>query len=376
MAPPRVAIVHDWLTAMGGAERVLEQMLAALPQADLFTLIDNGQCLTPEIRSRHATHTSWLQRVPGITRAYRRLAPLMPGAIEALDLRAYDLVLSSSWAFAHGVITPERCAHLAYVHSPMRWAWDMQDEYLDRAGLQGMLGRLARWQLARLRRWDVQAAQRPDALVANSAFVAQRIRDCWHRPAEVIYPPVSIPEVLPQATPHGAWVSVSRLVPYKRVDLWVKAFALLPEHRLLIAGDGPQREELQAMATPNVQFLGRITDREITGLLAGARGFVQASKEDFGIAVLEAQGCGTPVLAYGVGGAQETVRGLDQSQPTGMLFDSLDPESAAQAVIAFERHTFSPQDCRRNAERFSPARFQSELVTAVNTLGFELAPPA
>lgn len=376
MAPPRVAIVHDWLTAMGGAERVLEQMLAALPQADLFTLIDNGQCLTPEIRSRHATHTSWLQRVPGITRAYRRLAPLMPGAIEALDLRAYDLVLSSSWAFAHGVITPERCAHLAYVHSPMRWAWDMQDEYLDRAGLQGMLGRLARWQLARLRRWDVQAAQRPDALVANSAFVAQRIRDCWHRPAEVIYPPVSIPEVLPQATPHGAWVSVSRLVPYKRVDLWVKAFALLPEHRLLIAGDGPQREELQAMATPNVQFLGRITDREITGLLAGARGFVQASKEDFGIAVLEAQGCGTPVLAYGVGGAQETVRGLDQSQPTGMLFDSLDPESAAQAVIAFERHTFSPQDCRRNAERFSPARFQSELVTAVNTLGFELSPPA
>ena len=374
--PPRIAVIHDWLTANGGAERVLECMLHCVPDADLFTLIDTGECLPPTLRARHRIFTSRLQKLPFALRHYRRLAPLMPGAIEALDLRAYDLVLSSSWAFAHGVITPERCAHLAYVHSPMRWAWDMQDEYLDRAGLQGMLGWLARWQLARLRRWDVQAAQRPDTLVANSAFVAQRIQDCWHRPAEVIYPPVSIPETLPQATPHGAWVSVSRLVPYKRVDLWVKAFALLPEHRLLIAGDGPQRKELQAMATPNVQFLGRITDREITTLLAGARGFVQASKEDFGIAVLEAQGCGTPVLAYGVGGAQETVRGLDQSQPTGMLFESLDPESAAQAVIEFERHTFMRQDCRLNAERFSPARFQSELVTAVNTLGFALAPPA
>lgn len=376
MAQPRIAIVHDWLTAMGGAERVLEQMLAALPQADLFTLIDNGRTLAPELRRQHRVVTSRLQHLPGADRYYRHLAPLMPGAIEALDLRAYDLVLSSSWAFAHGVITPAHCRHLAYVHSPMRWAWDMEDEYLDQAGLRGLLGRLARWQLARLRRWDVQAARRPDVLVANSAFVAQRIHECWGRNAEVVFPPVTIAPQLPQVAAHGAYVSVSRLVPYKRVDLWVKAFAFLPDRQLIVAGDGPERERLQAMAGPNVRFVGRITDREITELMAGARGFLQASKEDFGIAVLEAQGCGTPVLAYGVGGAQETVRGLDQPQPTGMLFDTLDPEGAAQAVRAFERHTFMRKDCRMNAERFSPARFQSELVTAINTLGFELASPA
>ena len=374
--PPRIAVIHDWLTANGGAERVLECMLHCVPDADLFTLIDSGECLPPLIRARHRIVTSRLQKLPFALRHYRRLAPLMPGAIEALDLRAYDLVLSSSWAFAHGVITPAHCRHLAYVHSPMRWAWDMEDEYLDQAGLRGLLGRLARWQLARLRRWDVQAAGRPDVLVANSAFVAQRIRDCWHRPAAVIYPPVTIAPQLPQVAAHGAYVSVSRLVPYKRVDLWVKAFAFLPDRQLIVAGDGPERERLQAMAGPNVRFVGRITDREITELMAGARGFLQASKEDFGIAVLEAQGCGTPVLAYGVGGAQETVRGLDQPQPTGMLFDTLDPEAAAQAVRAFERHRFMRQDCRMNAERFSPARFQSELVTAVNRLGFELAPPA
>ncbi len=367
-ASPKVAIVHDWLTTPGGAERVLWRLCGILPNADLFTLIDDGKTLPQTLRSRHAVTTSWLQAIPGIAKSYRWLVPLMPAEIERFDFSGYDLVVSSSWAFSHGVKTGEATQHLAYVHSPMRWAWDMEEEYLEQTTFNNALKHLARARIARLREWDLSAAKRPDQLIANSQFIQERIQRCWSRDSSVIHPPVTVPPGLPQVTSHGAYVSVSRLVPYKRVDLWVKAFAHLPDQRLIVAGDGPEMARLKSMATPNVSFVGWVSDEKAIELMAGAKGFLQASKEDFGISVVEAQGCGTPVLAYRVGGASETVRGLDSPAPTGMLFDDLSAEAMAEAIQTFEGCGFSAADCRDNALRFSPQAFDRGMQDRIATL--------
>ncbi len=362
---PRVAIVHDWLTTPGGAERVLWRLCSILPNADLFTLIDDGKTLPSALRARHALKTSWLQAIPGIAKSYRWLVPLMPAEIERFDLSGYDIVVTSSWAFSHGVKTSDKTHHLAYVHSPMRWAWDMEDEYLEQTTFNATLKHLARARIATLRDWDLSAAKRPDKLIANSQFIRDRIERCWSRESSVIYPPVSIPETLPNVNAHGAYVSVSRLVPYKRVDLWVRAFAHLPDRQLIVAGDGPEMARLRSIATPNVSFVGWVSDEKAIELMAGARGFLQASKEDFGISVVEAQGCGTPVLAYRVGGASETVSGLESPNPTGILFDDLSPEAMAQAILAFERESFSRAACRENALRFSPQVFDAQIKASL-----------
>jgi glycosyltransferase involved in cell wall biosynthesis len=365
---PRVAIVHDWLTTPGGAERVLWRLCSILPNADLFTLIDDDRTLPRALRNRHTVKTSWLQAIPGIAKSYRWLVPLMPAEIERFDFSGYDIVVSSSWAFSHGVKTSSNTQHLAYVHSPMRWAWDMEEEYLEQTTFNTTLKHLARARIAKLRDWDISAAKRPDQLIANSQFIQDRIQRCWSRDSSVIYPPVTIPSELPKASSHGAYVSVSRLVPYKRVDLWVKAFAHLPNQRLIVAGDGPEMAKLKSMATPNITFVGWVSDEKAIELMAGARGFLQASKEDFGISVVEAQGCGTPVLAYRVGGASETVKGLDSSTPTGMLFDDLSPEAMAESIRDFERQAFSAVDCRENALRFSPQAFDQGMQDSIAAL--------
>lgn len=370
----RVAIVHDWLTAAGGAERVLDRICRAFPQADLFTLFGDLSALPRDLAQKHKLQTSWLQGLPGIRRLYRGLAPLMPKAVEGLDLRGYDLVLSSSWAFAHGALADAShgARHLAYIHSPMRWAWDMKEEYLSRTRLPMGLRQLAEQQLAKLRTWDIAAAQRPQALLANSQFIRERIARCWSRDASVIYPPVVLPGAAfdpPRARdPRAPYLSVCRLVGYKRVDLLVKAFAYLPDRRLWVAGDGPEMAALRRMAPPNVEFLGWVHDEEVRSLMSECKAFLQASREDFGISVVEAQGCGTPVLAYGRGGARETVRGLDDPRPTGMFFETRDPEALANTIIDFERYCFSPDDCRDQAQRFSPEVFDSALQSAVKAL--------
>lgn len=367
-------MVHDWLTANGGAERVLECLLEMLPSADLYTLIDSGKCLTPQLRQRHRIYTSYLQSLPGIGRYYRLTAPLMPNAIESFNLRAYDLVISSSWAFAHGVITPASAAHLAYVHSPMRWAWDMEDEYLEQSGLAAWMQSPAKRQLARLRRWDVQAGSRADHVVANSQFVAQRIARYWSRESTVLHPPVQLTAGIGavRSEPHGAYISVSRLVPYKRIDVWVQAFRHVPDRRLIVVGEGPELSRLRDIAGANVQFTGRISDQQVIALMSGARGFVQASKEDFGISAIEAQGCGIPVLAYQEGGARETIRPVGTTGATGMLFGSLEPEAVAAAIVQFEQHEFNSEDCRANAQRFSPQRFREGMHSRIREIGIDL----
>jgi glycosyltransferase involved in cell wall biosynthesis len=381
----RVALVHDWLTASGGAERVLAELLTLFPKADVFTLFGSTEALPRSAPAVAHLSKSWLASIPGMSRHYRAFAPLMPNAIESIRLRGFDLVISSSWAFAHGIRKPSGAKHLAYIHSPMRWAWDMEAEYLQQSGLEGktLVGKtvesFVRWQLAKLRRWDRSAGQRPDALVANSAFVQQRIQNCWGRQSEVIYPPVTLPadwntcapKITPAKQTQRPYLSLSRLVPYKRVDAWIEAFRGMPDRQLLIAGDGPERARLEQLAPPNVTFLGWVSEAEAQRLLRTSRGYLQASKEDFGISVVEAQANGLPVLAYGVGGAQETVRdagkhGMDR--PTGLLIDNLEPHALVRAVTAFERIAFRPEDCRAHAERFSGERFRASVEAMVDRL--------
>ena len=367
----RVAIVHDWLVAAGGAERVLARMLHLFPQAKVYSLFGDASAIPlPANATPPSVQTSYLQGLPGLRGYYRSLAPLMPWAIESLRVRDVDLVLSSAWAFAHGVQLNPAVPHLAYIHSPMRWAWDMRDDYLAQSGLSShwLLGRLARWQIQRLRQWDLKAAARPTRLVANSQFIQGRIQRCWQRASDCLYPPVRAP--LSQATlqataPHGAFVTVSRLVPYKRVDAIVQAFAHLPNLQLMVAGDGPERQRLQAMATKNVRFTGWVTEDRATELLAGSRGFIQASKEDFGIAAVEAQACGVPVLAYGEGGALETVN--TGPNPSGVYLQDLSPLPLAQAIDAFARRSFRLEDCQANARRFSPEAFDTGLMRLIES---------
>lgn len=381
----RVALVHDWLTASGGAERVLAELLTIFPRAELFSLFGSVRALPQQAPQVTRLSTSWLSAVPGITRHYRAFAPLMPRAIESIRLDGFDLIVTSSWAFAHGIRKPSRARHLAYVHSPMRWAWDMESEYLRQSGLEGKtaVGRavesIARWQLAKLRRWDRSAGQRPDALVANSAFVQRRIRDCWGRESEVVYPPVTLPPGWNDPLHRGQgidqqrrpYLSLSRLVAYKRVDAWIEAFRRMPERQLIIAGDGPERARLERLSPENVTFLGWVSEPEALRLLRTSRGYLQASKEDFGISVLEAQANGLPVLAYGVGGAQETVRDAGRagmSDPTGLLVDSLDPDALVRALQTFEQIAFRPEHCRAHAEQFSSSRFRASIEAMVERL--------
>jgi glycosyltransferase involved in cell wall biosynthesis len=365
----RVAIVHDWLYTLGGAEQVLREMLRCYPDADVFTLFD---VLTPEDRAKigfKKAKTSFLQNMPFIRKLHRSYLPLMPIAIEQFDLSGYDLVISSSYAVAKGVITGPNQLHISYVHSPMRYAWDLQHAYLKESGLTGGIkSALARALLHRIRIWDVRTAHGPDAMLANSNFVAKRIKKVYGREAQVIYPPVTM-STLPNDLPSGGhFLAASRLVPYKKIEAVIRAFAELPDLKLVVAGHGPDAERLQAIAGPNVSFVGFVTDERMRELMATARAFVFAAEEDFGIIVVEAQAEGAPVLALGRGGARETVSAAPGHR-TGMFFDSPRPEAIAQCVRAFvaQEASFSRAECRARAEIFSAARFRSELMAFIDS---------
>lgn len=372
----RVALVSDPLTVYGGAERVIEQMLLIYPAAEVFALID---ILPPAQRSflggRPVT-TSFLQRIPGAARRYQSLFPLWPLAIEQFDLTAYDLVISSHHGVAYGVLTRPGQVHVSYVHSPMRYAWDQQHAYLREAGLErGVRSWLARWALHKARLWDFAAARRPDILVANSHFVAERIRKAHRRKAAVVHPPVAT-DALASATLPGSvtdrgvgggyYLSVGRLVPYKRTELLARAFAKMPDRRLKIVGDGPDTGRIAALGVPNIELLGRVSTGEVRRLMAGADALIYAGVEDFGIAAVEAQAAGTPVVAYRAGGMAEIVAGLEASRPTGCFIESQTEEGVVAAVRAFEG---APRpragDCIANAARFSEARFRTEFAGIV-----------
>jgi len=368
VSEPRIAVVHDWLETWGGSENVLADLLRLYPQADLYALVD---FLPDAFRARlsgRTPRTTFLQRIPAARRHFRQLLPLFPRAIESLELQGYDVVISSSHAVAKGVRTSRSQLHLCYCHTPMRYAWDLRELYLESGGLAGgPLGFAARRMLDRLRDWDRAACTRVDAFVANSAFIRDRIARCYDREATVIHPPVDVgyftpDDAAPAPAARGYYVAASRLVPYKRMDRVVGAFRELPDRRLIVAGDGPEAARVRAAAGPNVELVGELSPERMRPLLRGARAFVFAAEEDFGILPVEAQACGTPVIAFGRGGALETVRGQHDPHPTGRFFDEQSPAAIAAAVRQFEAQdrAITAADCRANAERFSSARFAAE----------------
>lgn len=373
----RVAVVHDWLNVIGGAERVLEQILKLYPGADVFTLTDTLPAAERGFLGTSNVHQSMIGRIPWLRHRHKLALPLMPTAIEALDMSGYDLVISSSFAVAKGVITRPDALHVCYCHSPMRYLWDLEHTYRRDAGLdRGLRGVLASFLFNHLRMWDVTSASRPQLLLANSNFTASRIARYWGRTSTLLPPPVDLSRFALRDTRGGGdYLTVSRLVPYKRHDLMVRAFAALPDRRLLIVGDGPQRAALEKIATPNVVFLGALSDREVADHMRRARAFLFAAHEDFGIVPVEAQACGTPVIAYGVGGVRDTVRSWPAQQPTGLFFDQQTPESLRTAIMTFEsiEDTFDPVVLRANAERFGNEQFRERLAgmidAALNTQG-------
>jgi len=356
----RMAIAHEWFDKHAGSERVVEQILNRYPAADLFSLVD---FLPPEQRGfiqHKPITTSFLQSLPGARRHFRQYLPLMPLAIEQLDFSGYDIIISSHHAVAKGIITRADQLHISYVHTPLRYGWDLQHQYLANMGTAK--GAIARIILHYLRLWDIASAHRVDYFIANSRTVARRIQKTYRRPAQVVYPPVDVERFTPSSQRDDYYVVLSRFVPYKRVDLIVAAFAKLGLP-LVVIGDGPDAAKIRRLATPNIQLLPPQPEAVVTDYLNRCKAFVYAAEEDFGIAAVEAQAAGAPVIAYGRGGVTETVI----PNKTGILFSHQTVDSLMKAVLAYDSDPkqFRVEDMRYNAERFSPGQFHQNLTTVV-----------
>ena len=363
-ADPKIAIVHEWLVTVAGAERVLSELLSCFPDADLYAVIDFLPDNAADDIKKRVAGTTFIQALPRARTRYRSYLPLMPLAIEQLDLSAYDIVISSSHAVAKGVITGPDQLHVSYVHTPMRYIWDLQHQYLRESGLdRGLKGYVARWLLHRLRLWDVRTSTGVDRFIANSGYVRRRIAKTYRRDAQVIYPPVDVTDFTPGETKDDFYLAASRLVPYKRIDLIVEAFTRMPERKLVVIGDGPDRRKVERAAGPNVTLLGHQSKDAMIDHMRRARALVFAAEEDFGIMPVEVQACGTPVVAFGKGGALETVVPLGRDNPTGLFFDDQTPAAICGAIDRFEAAAdrFTAQNCRNQAMRFSADRFRREI---------------
>ena len=369
----RYAMVHEWLTpkATGGSELVVQEILQHV-EADLFALID-FESRNPEsyLYGRSIGHT-FLQHFPGAENGVQKYLPFMPLAIEQLDLRDYDVILSSSHAVAKGVLTRAHQVHISYCHAPMRYAWDLTFDYLEQSNIHwGLKGILTRYFLSRLRQWDVLSANRVDHFIANSRTTADRIWRCYRRRAEVIYPPVAIDRFTFTAQKQDFYLTVSRLVGYKQVGLIIQAFNEL-DLPLIVIGEGRDAEKLQRLAKPNIQFLGWRSNTDVAHYMAQAKAFVYAAYEDFGIAPVEAQACGTPVIAYGQGGTGESVKDFRTwgDRGTGILFRRQTVSDLSAAVLHFEewRKQTVPEEIRRHAEQFSPEKFRDRYLQSVDRI--------
>ena len=372
----RVALVHDWLTGMRGGEKCLEAICELFPDADLYTLFYVPDRVSPVIRSMNV-RASWLNRLPGVERYYRYGLPLFPGAVERLPLGDYDLIVSSSHCAAKGIF-PDGALHISYIHSPMRYIWDMHDAYFGPgASVPARLG-MALFR-GYLQRWDVRSANRVHYFVANSKHVAGKVKDLYGRVAEVIHPPVDLDKFHTDIHDHreSFYLIVSALVPYKNIQLAIAAFHDL-RMPLKIVGGGPLRKSLEARAGANVEFLGWVDDARLAALYAECEALVFPGGEDFGIVPLEAQASGRPVIAYGKGGVRESVIGIDDrcgSGATGIFFSEPTPASLIEAVRRYQKikHTFEPAALRRHASGFSRAAFQTQMKELIDTKLFQRA---
>ena len=364
----KIAIVHEWFVTYAGSERVVEQILNLFPHADLFAVVDFLNDSQRGFIQNKPVKTTFIQKLPFAKAKFRQYLPLMPLAIEQLDLSAYDLIISSSHAVAKGVLTSPHQLHISYVHSPIRYAWDLQHQYLKESNLErGIKSWIARWILHQIRIWDTRTANGVDLFVANSQFIARRIQKVYRRSAAVIYPPVDLRNYTLCKQKQEFYLTASRLVPYKRIDLIVEAFSQMGDRALIVIGDGEQMVKIRAKASSNIKFLGHLEPEALREYMQKARAFVFAAEEDFGITPVEAQACGTPVIAYGRGGVCESVRGLDCDRPTGVFFAEQTVASIRAAVLEFEQNSdrILPKICHENAMRFSTERFQAEFLQFV-----------
>jgi glycosyltransferase involved in cell wall biosynthesis len=359
MATKRVAIVHYWLVGMRGGERVLERLITLFPDADIFTHVYVPEAISRSIRDR-AVHTTFIQRLPGAARHYQKYLPLMPMALEQLDLRGYDIVISSESGPAKGVIAAPDACHICYCHSPMRYLWDHYHEYLETAG--PVSRRVMPMLFHRLRQWDVTSAARVDSFVANSSFIQRRIKRAWNRVSTVVHPPVAVDEFASVREVGDQYLWVSQLRPYKRPQLAVEAFNRLGLP-LQIVGDGPMYDELKRMAKPNISFKRHLSYVDLKRAYATSRALVFTPEEDFGIVPVEANASGRPVIAFGKGGVVDSI----VPEETGLFFQEQTADSLCATVEKFERWLpdFSPSKAVANAARFAPEHFDAGFMEAL-----------
>lgn len=353
----KVAIVHDWLVDIGGAEKVVAELFGMFPNSDVYTLI--AKKVTVERLGLERVRQSYLGRIPFASKFYRFALPLFPTAIESFDLSGYDLIISSSSSVAKGVITSSKQLHVCYCHSPARYMWDLSWQYLhdkENACAWGRLyGFFLRLFIKKLRIWDVVSANRVDYFVANSLYVKRRIEKVYRRKSEVVNPPIDTDKFNLALDVRGDYYfTASRLVAYKKIDVIIEAFSLLPTKHLVVCGDGLEKSRLEGMAGLNVTFVGRLEDCDVVKFMQQAKAFIFAADEDFGIVPVEAQACGCPVICYGCGGVLETV--VDGE--TGVYFESQSPKAIVNAIARFETMHFDRNRIRENSESFSRQTFR------------------
>lgn len=361
----KIAIVHEWFVDYMGSEKCVESFTNLWPESSVFALIDFlGESDRKKIlKGKHAI-TSFIQKLPRARSSHRTYLPLYPLAIEQLDVSEFDVVLSSSHSVAKGVLSNSKQLHICYCHTPMRYAWDLYHQYINESGLQkGIKGFFAKYFLHKIRIWDYVSAKRVDYFIANSKYIAKRINKVYGRDADVIYPPVDVERFTLETEKEDYYLVVARFVPYKRVDIVIEAFSKHPNKKLIVVGGGPDENRLKKMAASNIEFKGYQSDLQLIKLIQKAKAFIYAAEEDFGITIVEAQAAGTPIIAYGVGGANETVINGE----SGVLFYEQTAASLLNAIKHFENNymRFDPRYIHNRAQKFSRAIFEEKIQAYV-----------
>ncbi len=357
----KTALVHDWLTSLAGAEKALQSLYTLYP-SPIYTLVADIASLKGTFFEGKEIHTSFIQRLPFSKKKYRSYLPFFPLAIEQMDVSSYDMVLSSSHCAAKGVLTHAEQLHICYCHTPVRYAWDLYHEYLRLGNLKkGGKGLLAKLFLHYFRSWDKLSSSRVDYFLANSRFIARRIEKTYGRKAEVVFFPVNTQFFTFHPQKEDFYLTVSRLVPYKKVDLLVQAFHNMPKKKLIVIGDGPEFSTLKKRGAPNISFLGYQKDEVVKSYMQRAKAFLYAAIEDAGVVPVEAMSCGTPVIAYGKGGVLDSI----EPEVTGLFFLEQTPKALEDSIEVFERKTFDPEKIRKRALFFSKENFEKRLFDAI-----------
>lgn len=363
----KVAIIQEWLVTIGGSDKVVKAITDIFPDADIYTLVAKKEVCDELGINWNKVHTSFIQKMPLATKRHRAYLPLFPFAIEQFDLRGYDVIISSSHCVAKGVLTKADQLHICYCHSPIRYVWDMYNEYLEEANLtKGLKGWLVRYLLHRIRKWDMLSSFRVDYYISNSDYVGQRIKETYRRESTTIHPNIDITNFEYCGQKENFYLASSRLVSYKKIDIIIEAFNRMPEKKLVVIGGGPNLKKYKEMAKENVTVMGYQPFNILKEKMQKAKAFIFAADEDFGMIPIEAEACGTPVIAYGHGGSLETV----SEGRTGLFFQEQTPESIMKAITDFEalgNTPFNYETCRKWAESFSEERFKKEIKEFVDS---------